>query len=107
MSRLLVRRANSCLPARLGKLFGEAIRNEWRAISRPSACPAVLSPAVAHSLAVTTLAFDIAELEYWLPLSVGAHVIVASRTDVLSGDSLIRLMEIPPAAQCRASRAAS
>ena len=41
-------------------------------------------------LAVTTLAFDIAGLEYWLPLSVGAHVIIASRTDVLMATSLIR-----------------
>ena len=33
-------------------------------------------------LAVTTLSFDIAGLEIWLPLSVGAKVVLASKADV-------------------------
>jgi non-ribosomal peptide synthetase component F len=44
-------------------------------------------------LAVTTPAFDIAGLEFWLPLSVGAHIVIASRTDVLDGGNLIELIE--------------
>jgi amino acid adenylation domain-containing protein len=44
-------------------------------------------------LAVTTPAFDIAGLEFWLPLSVGAHIIIASRSDVLDGSNLIELIE--------------
>ena len=40
-------------------------------------------------LAVTTLSFDIAGLEIWLPLSVGARVMIASRTDALDGERLI------------------
>jgi amino acid adenylation domain-containing protein len=44
-------------------------------------------------LAVTTPAFDIAGLEFWLPLSVGARVVIASRTDVLDGANLIDLIE--------------
>jgi amino acid adenylation domain-containing protein len=41
-------------------------------------------------LAVTTLSFDIAGLEIWLPLSVGAQVVIASRTDVLDGARLMQ-----------------
>ncbi len=44
-------------------------------------------------LAVTTLAFDIAELEIWLPLSIGARVVIASHADVLDGEQLIALIE--------------
>jgi amino acid adenylation domain-containing protein len=44
-------------------------------------------------LAVTTLAFDIAGLEIWLPLSVGATVVIASRTDVLDGTRLAGLID--------------
>jgi amino acid adenylation domain-containing protein len=44
-------------------------------------------------LAVTTLSFDIAGLEMWLPLTVGARIVVASRTDVLDGQRLAELME--------------
>src|SRR6201999_807048 len=43
-------------------------------------------------LAVTTLSFDIAGLEMWLPLSVGARIVIASRSDVLDGQRLIDLM---------------
>ena len=44
-------------------------------------------------LAVTTLSFDIAGLEMWLPLTVGARLVIASRTDVLDGQQLMDLME--------------
>jgi amino acid adenylation domain-containing protein len=44
-------------------------------------------------LAVTTLSFDIAGLEMWLPLMVGARIVVASRTDVLDGHRLAALMQ--------------
>jgi amino acid adenylation domain-containing protein len=44
-------------------------------------------------LAVTTLSFDIAGLEFWLPLSLGASVTIASRADVLDGERLIALLE--------------
>ena len=42
---------------------------------------------------MTTLAFDIAGLEIWLPLSVGASVVIASREDVLIGERLIALLD--------------
>ena len=44
-------------------------------------------------LAVTTLSFDIAGLEMWLPLCVGARIVVASRTDVLDGERLAGMLE--------------
>ena len=44
-------------------------------------------------LAVTTLSFDIAGLELWLPLSLGACVTIASRADVLDGERLIAMLE--------------
>ena len=44
-------------------------------------------------LAVTTLSFDIAGLELWLPLSVGARIIIASRTDALDGERLAALID--------------
>ena len=43
-------------------------------------------------LAVTTTSFDIAVLELFLPLSVGAEVVLASRDDVLDGQALSRLI---------------
>jgi amino acid adenylation domain-containing protein len=43
-------------------------------------------------LAVTTLSFDIAGFELWLPLSVGARVFIASRTDVVDGERLQSLI---------------
>ena len=39
-------------------------------------------------LAVTTIAFDIAGLELWLPLIVGARVVLAARSDALDGERL-------------------
>ncbi len=44
-------------------------------------------------LAVTTLSFDIAGLEIWLPLMVGARIVIASHDDTLDGTALIRLMD--------------
>ncbi|HEY1272058.1 MAG TPA: amino acid adenylation domain-containing protein, partial [Terriglobales bacterium] len=44
-------------------------------------------------LAVTTLSFDIAGLELYLPLVSGGQVIVASRTDTTDGRRLMEFME--------------
>ena len=44
-------------------------------------------------LAVTTISFDIAGLEIWLPLVVGAQTIVASRSDAADGNLLRGLLE--------------
>jgi amino acid adenylation domain-containing protein len=44
-------------------------------------------------LAVTTLSFDIAGLEMWLPLMVGARIVIASRSAVLDGHRLAALMQ--------------
>ncbi|MBP7572273.1 MAG: AMP-binding protein, partial [Acidobacteria bacterium] len=44
-------------------------------------------------VAVTTLSFDIAALELWLPLVVGAKVVVASRETAVDGLALARLLE--------------
>jgi amino acid adenylation domain-containing protein len=44
-------------------------------------------------LAVTTLSFDIAGLELWLPLTRGAKVIIAPHETVLDGRALARLLE--------------
>lgn len=44
-------------------------------------------------LAVTTLSFDIAGLELWLPLTRGAKVIIAPHETVLDGRGLARLLE--------------
>ncbi|EEF60005.1 hybrid non-ribosomal peptide synthetase/type I polyketide synthase [Pedosphaera parvula] len=49
-------------------------------------------------LAVTTLSFDIAGLELWLPLTVGAKVVIARSAAALDGKQLIRLL-----AQCHAT----
>jgi amino acid adenylation domain-containing protein len=44
-------------------------------------------------LAVTTLSFDIAALELFLPLAVGAEIVMANRDEVVSGESLIGKLE--------------
>ena len=44
-------------------------------------------------LAITTLAFDIAALEIFLPLVAGACVVVASRVTTVDGEALAGLME--------------
>jgi len=43
-------------------------------------------------LAVTTLSFDIAGLELWLPLMAGARLVVASAEDAADGDRLATLL---------------
>jgi amino acid adenylation domain-containing protein len=53
-------------------------------------------PGLAESdtlLSVTTLSFDIAALELYLPLLVGARVYVASREDVVDGRRLVELLD--------------
>ena len=44
-------------------------------------------------LAVTTISFDIAGLEIWLPLLAGAQVVVANRESAMDGRALINLIE--------------
>jgi amino acid adenylation domain-containing protein len=44
-------------------------------------------------LAVTTLSFDIAALELYLPLTVGARVVIVSREVAADGTQLIRTLE--------------
>jgi amino acid adenylation domain-containing protein len=44
-------------------------------------------------VAVTTLSFDIAGLELWLPLSVGATIALATREEASDGRALQRLIE--------------
>jgi amino acid adenylation domain-containing protein len=43
-------------------------------------------------LAVTTLSFDIAALELWLPLTLGACIVLASREDAADGERLVSLV---------------
>jgi amino acid adenylation domain-containing protein len=43
-------------------------------------------------LAVTTLSFDIAELELWLPLVAGATTVVADRATSIDGPALMRVL---------------
>jgi acyl-CoA synthetase (AMP-forming)/AMP-acid ligase II/acyl carrier protein len=44
-------------------------------------------------LAVTTVAFDIAGLELWLPLSVGAQIVLATRAATVDGAQLAALLD--------------
>ncbi len=44
-------------------------------------------------LAVTTLSFDIAVLELYLPLVVGATVVIATRDEAMDGSSLLALIK--------------
>ncbi|MBP8807637.1 MAG: amino acid adenylation domain-containing protein [Kofleriaceae bacterium] len=43
--------------------------------------------------AITTLSFDIAALELWLPLAVGAEIVLATRDQVTDGHALKTLLE--------------
>ncbi|MEO0820268.1 MAG: amino acid adenylation domain-containing protein [Pseudomonadota bacterium] len=43
-------------------------------------------------VSVTTLSFDIAGLELWLPLSTGARVVIAERAETLDGHALAGLI---------------
>jgi amino acid adenylation domain-containing protein len=44
-------------------------------------------------LAVTTISFDIAGMEVWLPLLVGARIVVADRESTVDGSALRSLLE--------------
>ncbi len=46
-------------------------------------------------LAVTTVAFDIAGLELWLPLTTGASLILASREEIVDARRLMNVLEDP------------
>jgi len=55
-----------------------------------------LSPGIARSdvlVAVTTVAFDIAALELFLPLSAGARVVIAQSAEARDGFRLLRCLE--------------
>ena len=56
-------------------------------------------------LAVTTLSFDIAVLELWLPLSVGARIVLASREEAADGDRLLALLRSAKASVMQATPA--
>lgn len=43
-------------------------------------------------LGVTTISFDIAALEFYLPLAVGAHLVIADRDSAMNGQALQRLL---------------
>jgi amino acid adenylation domain-containing protein len=44
-------------------------------------------------LAVTTISFDIAGVDMWLPLLVGARLVIASRDEAVDGDALRRKLD--------------
>jgi amino acid adenylation domain-containing protein len=56
-------------------------------------------------LAVTTLAFDIAALELFLPLCVGARVVLATREAARDGDKLLALLHASGATAMQATPA--
>ncbi len=56
-------------------------------------------------VAVTTLSFDIAGLEIYLPLSVGGRVILATREDASDGNRLLALLGRPDATALQATPA--
>ena len=56
-------------------------------------------------LAVTTLSFDIAGLELWLPLVTGASVVIASRADAADGHRLAALIDSSGATMLQATPA--
>ncbi len=56
-------------------------------------------------MAVTTLSFDIAGLEIYLPLTVGGRVILATREDASDGNRLLALLGRPDATALQATPA--
>ena len=56
-------------------------------------------------LAVTTLSFDIAGLELYLPLVCGAQVVLADREQAANGKELLRLMQESQATAMQATPA--
>ncbi len=67
-----------------------------------------LEPGLTESdtlVAVTTLSFDIAGLELWLPLYVGARVVIASREVAMDGARLATLLHASGATMMQATPA--
>ncbi len=67
-----------------------------------------LEPGLNHNdtlVAVTTLSFDIAGLELWLPLYVGARVVIASREVAMDGIKLAALLDSSDATMMQATPA--
>src|SRR6185295_16950077 len=56
-------------------------------------------------LAVTTLAFDIAGLELYLPLITGGRLVLASREQAMDGQQLLKLLERSEASVMQATPA--
>ncbi|MEM9223349.1 MAG: amino acid adenylation domain-containing protein [Pseudomonadota bacterium] len=54
-------------------------------------------------LAVTTVSFDIAVLELFLPLTVGANVVIADTEDVLDGFRLVKMLDTAAITVCQAT----
>lgn len=75
-----------------GKPKGVAIRHRslTNFLSSMQHCPGIDSSD--RLLAVTTLSFDIAGLELYLPLISGARVVIAPRSAVFSGAALAKLL---------------
>jgi len=57
-------------------------------------------------MAVTTIAFDIAALEIFLPLTTGARVVLADRETAADGELLARTLEVSGATHVQATPAA-
>jgi amino acid adenylation domain-containing protein len=58
-------------------------------------CAMAVSPGIASTdvlVSVTTISFDIAALEVFLPLITGARLVIADETEVIDADALLRLM---------------
>jgi amino acid adenylation domain-containing protein len=56
-------------------------------------------------ISVTTLSFDIAALEIFLPLMVGARLVIATRGEVIDGHRLLKLIEEFPVTVMQATPA--
>ncbi|HDY89131.1 MAG TPA: amino acid adenylation domain-containing protein, partial [bacterium] len=56
-------------------------------------------------VAVTTISFDIAALEIFLPLISGAEIVLASRNEAIDGNSLLKLIERSNATMMQATPA--
>lgn len=56
-------------------------------------------------LAITTISFDIHALEFWLPLIVGASVVIADRATAIDGTALSQLLDSSAATVLQATPA--
>jgi amino acid adenylation domain-containing protein len=71
-------------------------------------CSMAKSPGLTRSdvlFAVTTISFDIAALELFLPLIVGAKVVIAARETVMDGDALLKELQGTRASHMQATPA--